>query len=161
MPGWIRLLVRFVTAIWCRSVETVGVQHVPRGGVPLIVVANHENGLIDPLLIASRLPIAPRFLAKSTLWKNPVLKFLFMLGRVVPVHRKQDAAEGADMKKNAETFEIAGRVLAPSQLAYPGTDVAHERRPMCRPFGVGRGIEVLEVRGHRELDVHEEHVAAR
>ena len=111
MPGWIRLLVRFVTAIWCRSIETTGRQHVPRG-VPLIVVANHENGLIDPLLIASGLPVAPRFLAKSTLWKNPVLRFFFGLANVVPVPRKQDAAEGADMKMNVEMFEIAGGVLA-------------------------------------------------
>ena len=137
MPGWIRLLVRFVTAIWCRSVETVGVQHVPRGGVPLIVVANHENGLIDPLLIASRLPVAPRFLAKSTLWKNPVLRFLFMLGRVVPVHRKQDAAEGADMKKNAETFEIAGRVLAQKGVLALFPEGQSHNEPELQPLKTG------------------------
>lgn len=136
MPGWIRLLVRFVTAIWCRSVETVGVQHVPRG-VPLIVVANHENGLIDPLLIASRLPVAPRFLAKSTLWKNPVLRFLFMLGRVVPVHRKQDAAEGADMKKNAEMFEVAGAVLAKKGVLALFPEGQSHNEPELQPLKTG------------------------
>lgn len=136
MPGWIRLLVRFVTAIWCRSVETTGRQHVPRG-VPLIVVANHENGLIDPLLIASGLPVAPRFLAKSTLWKNPVLRFFFWLGNVVPVHRKQDAAEGADMKKNVEMFEIAGGVLAKNGVLALFPEGQSHNEPQLQPLKTG------------------------
>lgn len=136
MPGWIRLLVRFVTAIWCRSVETTGRQHVPRG-VPLIVVANHENGLIDPLLIASGLPVAPRFLAKSTLWKNPVLRVFFWLGNVVPVHRKQDAAEGADMRKNVEMFEIAGGVLAKNGVLALFPEGQSHNEPQLQPLKTG------------------------
>src|SRR5688500_4231864 len=136
MPGWIRLLVRFVTAIWCRSIETTGAQQVPRA-VPLIVVANHENGLVDPLLIASRLPLKPRFLAKSTLWKNPVLRFLFFLGRVVPVHRKQDAGEGADMKKNAETFDVAGRVLSSGGVLALFPEGLSHNEPQLQPLKTG------------------------
>lgn len=136
MPFWVRWLVKLVVAVWCRSVETQGRQNVPKG-VPLLVVANHENGLIDPLLIASRLPIAPRFLAKSTLWKNPVMRFFFFLGRVVPVHRKQDAGEGADMKKNAETFQVAGLVLAKKgALAIFPEGISHNE-PELQPLKTG------------------------
>lgn len=143
MPGWIRLFVKLVTAVWCRSVETVGVQNVPRG-VPILVVANHENGLIDPLLIASRLPVGPRFLAKNTLWKNPVLRFLFWLGRVVPVHRKQDAGEGADMKKNAETFEIAAAVLASGGVLAIFPEGQSHNEPQLQPLKTGAARIALE-----------------
>ena len=136
MPGWIRLLVRLITRIWCRSIETVGIQNVPRG-VPLIVVANHENGLIDPMLVASALPVAPRFLAKSTLWGNPVLRFFFWLGRAVPVHRKQDVGEGADMSRNRETFEIAGGVLAKGGVLSIFPEGQSHNEPELQPLKTG------------------------
>jgi 1-acyl-sn-glycerol-3-phosphate acyltransferase len=111
VPAAIRALVRLLLSIWFRRVEVIDASGVPLAG-PRLVIANHENALVDPLLVAGYLPVAPRFLAKSTLWKNPVLAFLFGLGRVIPVYRRQDAAEGADPKENEKMFRTAGAVLA-------------------------------------------------
>lgn len=111
MPGWLRAFVRFVLGIWFRRVEVVGAAGAPSRG-PLIVIANHENGLLDPMLIAGYLPIGPRFLGKSTLWKIPVLWPFLKLARVVPVQRRKDEAEGGgDMSKNQEMFAVAAKVL--------------------------------------------------
>ncbi|HVO30581.1 MAG TPA: 1-acyl-sn-glycerol-3-phosphate acyltransferase [bacterium] len=110
MPLWLRALIRFVLGIWFRSVEIVGAQNSPRAG-PLLVVANHENGLLDPMLVAGYLPLAPRFLGKSTLWKIPVLWPFLVAARVLPVQRKQDQGEGADMSKNAEMFQKVADAL--------------------------------------------------
>ncbi|MBV8200300.1 MAG: hypothetical protein JOZ15_06720, partial [Acidobacteria bacterium] len=48
-------LARLVARIFFREIEVVGAARLPHEG-PLVVVANHQNGMIDPLLIAASLP---------------------------------------------------------------------------------------------------------
>ncbi|HXT52608.1 MAG TPA: 1-acyl-sn-glycerol-3-phosphate acyltransferase, partial [Thermoanaerobaculia bacterium] len=83
----------------------------------LLYVANHNNGLVDPLLVMAFLPGRPRFLAKDTLWRNPVLRPFLALGRVIPIFRPQDAAsavgDGAPRRgaANEESFRRCREVL--------------------------------------------------
>ena len=80
------------------------------GDGPLLVVANHHNSLVDPALVLARLPRAPSFLAKSTLWEMPGLRILLDAAASIPVYRRQDA--GADTSRNEETFARCHEVLA-------------------------------------------------
>lgn len=94
-------LTRLLARVFYREVVVRGLPNLPEGG-PLVLVANHGNSLVDPLLLIACLPRRIRFLAKSTLWQNPVLVPLLTLAGAVPVHRRQD---GEDMSKNRDTFE--------------------------------------------------------
>ncbi|GAA4018968.1 hypothetical protein GCM10022408_36130 [Hymenobacter fastidiosus] len=62
---------------------------------PLLLVSNHPNTLMDPLVVAAnrRAPIA--FLAKSTFFKNPVSRAIFTSGNCIPIYRRQDAESDA------------------------------------------------------------------
>jgi glycerol-3-phosphate O-acyltransferase/dihydroxyacetone phosphate acyltransferase len=73
-----------------RTVEVVGAQRVPRDR-PVIIVANHFNGLFDAVLLAIIVRGVPRFLAKATLWRSPLLRPLLALAGLVPVYRPEDA----------------------------------------------------------------------
>lgn len=95
--------------IFFRHVKVQGLERVPRG-VPLVLVANHHNSLIDPLLLLAHLDARPRTLAKSTLWDIPLLRTLLNLGGVIPVYRRQD--EGTDISRNRETFGKCHEELA-------------------------------------------------
>ncbi len=106
---WLVRLARILTGLFFRRIESVGAEHVPRTG-PLLVVANHHNSLVDPALVLARLPRAPRFLAKSTLWKLPGLRVLLDAAGSIPVYRRQDAGE--DTARNEETFARCHEVLA-------------------------------------------------
>ncbi len=116
------LLARTLARVFYRSVEVTGLENVPTDG-PVLFVANHANSLVDPLLLYARLPRRARFLAKSTLWKNPLLMPILVLAGAVPVYRKQD---GTDMSKNQDTFakcyeELAGGgaiALFPEGISY-------------------------------------------
>lgn len=79
---------------------------VPRDGVYL-VVANHPNGLIDPVLVRILLRRRPAFLAKSTFWDNPVSRWTMLASHALPVYR---AHEG-DTAKNDETFRLCRELL--------------------------------------------------
>lgn len=90
--------------LFFRRIETVNAESVPTG-TGVIFVMNHPNGLVDPALVFVALPRRISFLAKSTLFKMPVISFLLKTVEALPVYRKMDA--GADISKNQDTFRAA------------------------------------------------------
>ena len=94
--------------LFFRRIETVNADRVPKG-TGVIFVMNHPNGLIDPALVFVALPRKISFLAKSTLFRMPVISFLLRTVEALPLYRKIDAGE--DVSKNLKTFELAHELL--------------------------------------------------
>ncbi len=94
--------------LFFRRIETVNESAVPtKGG--LIFALNHPNGLIDPALVFVALPRKISFLAKSTLFRMPVISYLLRTVEALPLYRKIDAGE--DISKNQKTFELCRDLL--------------------------------------------------
>jgi 1-acyl-sn-glycerol-3-phosphate acyltransferase len=104
MASLARLLVR----IFFRSVELEGGDNLPGHG-PVVVVANHTNGLVDGLLLMAALGRYPRFLGKSTLFRIPPLWPFLKFAGVIPVVRASDGDAGA---RNASAFGTCREILA-------------------------------------------------
>ena len=107
-------LARLALRGFYRRLEVVGAEHVPRD-VPLLVVANHFNALLDAVLVMHALGRLPRFVAKAALWRPPWARPLLWLAGMVPVQRPQD---GGDTDANHGMFTstaeelLAGRTVA-------------------------------------------------
>ena len=69
---------------------------------PTIIVANHPNGLVDPVLLFSRTRRPLHLLAKAPLFDMPVLGAVIRSFGALPVWRAQD---GADTALNERTFD--------------------------------------------------------
>jgi 1-acyl-sn-glycerol-3-phosphate acyltransferase len=127
-------ILRFAMRVYFRRVEVVGIEHVPLD-TPVIFVLNHPNALVDPAFLLYLAPRRVSFLAKSPLFRMPVLGFFVRAMECIPVYRKQD--EGEDVSKNREMF-VAARAL----LARGGTigicpeGVSHDE-PRLRPIKTG------------------------
>ncbi len=104
------LLIVFGTALkfFFRRIQTVNSEVVP-DGTGVVFVVNHPNGLIDPAMLFFALPRRISFLAKSTLFKMPVISFLLKTVDALPIYRHIDAGE--DVSKNLRTFEAARDLL--------------------------------------------------
>ncbi len=110
--NWTRRLVHLILSIalrlFFRRIEIGGARFVPTDE-PLIFVSNHPNGLIDPALIFCALPRRISFLAKSTLFRIPVISFLVNAVESLPLYRRVDTDE--DITKNRITFERCHALL--------------------------------------------------
>lgn len=94
--------------VFFRRIETVNAENVP-AGTGVIFVMNHPNGLIDPALVFVSLPRRISFLAKSTLFRMPVIGFILRTIGALPLYRRIDAGE--DVSKNQKTFELCRELL--------------------------------------------------
>ena len=79
---------------------------VPSQGAS-IIVANHPNGLLDPLMMLHLTHRPIRFLAKEPLFRMPVVGQLLKLAQALPVYRKQDGYSGSDNQSMFRTIESA------------------------------------------------------
>lgn len=99
MKAAVLALVRALVGLFYRRIEVSGLENVPREG-PVLLIANHNNGLVDPMVVLWALPRPVVFVAKSTLWRIPVLRSLLDLLGCVPVVRRGE--EDREISPNVE-----------------------------------------------------------
>ena len=127
-------ILRFAMRIYFRRVEVVGLEHVPRKS-PVIFVLNHPNALVDPAFLLCLAPRRVSFLAKSPLFRAPILGYFVRALDCLPVYRQQD--EGEDVSRNREMFVAARELLARGgTIGICPEGVSHDE-PRLRPIKTG------------------------
>lgn len=109
MLYWIlRPVCRLILWIFFRKIEVQGIKNLPEKG-PLILAGNHPNMLLDALLLAAYSSRKVHYLAKSTLFKNPLSRMFLSSCGVIPLYRRMD--NPAEMEKNQSSFEACYKIL--------------------------------------------------
>ncbi len=134
-----RAFLRLVLRVFFRGVEIVGLERLPLGH-PMVLVANHLNGLVDALLLLGALPVYPRTLGKSTLWKNPLVRPFVTLAGSIPVYRHQDQVDTA---QNEETFRRCHDLLAAGGALALFPEGKSHNEPALQPLKTGIARIVL------------------
>jgi glycerol-3-phosphate O-acyltransferase/dihydroxyacetone phosphate acyltransferase len=121
--------------------QVLGLEHLPVStAVPLLLVANHPNGLLDPLLLALVVGRPVRFLAKSTFFKHPLGRLAMSCFDAIPVYRAQDLprAEAADRgSRNEASFEASRQALAEGAWLAVFPEGTSHSDPQLRPLKTG------------------------
>jgi 1-acyl-sn-glycerol-3-phosphate acyltransferase len=104
----LRLVVKLALHIYFRRIRVFGKENLPKDKA-VIIVCNHQNALIDPLMIATHTQLKPYFLTRASAFKNPIAAKLLDFIRMIPIFRVRDGIE--NMGKNKETFEKSVNVL--------------------------------------------------
>jgi 1-acyl-sn-glycerol-3-phosphate acyltransferase len=144
------MIYRLVRALWraalfafFRRIDVQGRERVPARGAVLIV-ANHTNAFVDPLLIVTELQRPVTLTAKSTLRRNPLLAWVIRALNVIEFQRSQDRQEGADPRKNVAAFaECVARLAEGGCIVIFPEGVSHSDLAL-RPFKTGAARIALE-----------------
>ena len=138
-------LCRLVSRIFFRRIEIEGLDRLPAAG-PLLIVSNHGNSLIDPMVLLAFVPRRQRFLAKSTLWDLAVLRPFLAMADPIPVYRQQDA--GADTSRNVEAFAECWEALANRQAITLFPEGKSHGEPSLQPLKTGAARITLDAEAH-------------
>jgi glycerol-3-phosphate O-acyltransferase / dihydroxyacetone phosphate acyltransferase len=112
---WLYRAMPLISELAVRSYYRVSVAgaRIPTDG-PVLLVANHNNSLVDPALVAAMAGRNVRFLAKATLFTHPLIGWLIKGVGSVPVYRQQD--DPKLVSQNLDTFRDVHRVLASGDM---------------------------------------------
>jgi 1-acyl-sn-glycerol-3-phosphate acyltransferase len=123
-----------VIRFWVR-LDCQGLNHVPRQG-PVIIAANHIS-YFDPLCLGVFIDAAGRevrFLAKSELYRNPLLGWVLRSAGQIPVYRESRDAARSLQDAVAAMREGAAVVIYPEGTTTRNPDFS----PMKAKTGVAR-----------------------
>lgn len=135
-----RKFCQIVVAVFYRHYEVDGLQHLS-GKQPILLCANHANALADAVVlqaISSRL-IHP--LARSGLFKNPLLWPVLKMIQAVPIFRRQD--KGSDTAKNQDSFSRCYDFFKRGEILLIFPEGQSHSDPSLRPLKTGAARMLL------------------
>ncbi len=140
----VHAIISIALRLFFRRIEAVSVENVPPTGA-IIFVLNHPNGLVDPALVFVSLSRRVSFLAKSTLYDNPIGAFLLRSFEILPVYRRIDT--GTESVKNSSTFENCFELLARGRcIAIFPEGISHDQTKL-QPIKTGAARIALSALG--------------
>lgn len=130
----IKKCTQFAFFLYYRKVLLLGTENIPSNR-PLLLLPNHQNALLDPLILAAYSKRKPYFLTRSDVFANSILRTFFDLLRMMPIYRIRDGR--ANLGKNQAIFDRCARLLVQggSLVLFPEGDHNIQRR--VRPLSKG------------------------
>ncbi len=151
-PGWIYEAVRLVLtpiAVLLYRERAIGAENVPAEG-PVILAPNHFSNM-DHFFAGVYLRRKIRFMAKSQLFGNPILNYIFRVGGVFPVRRGHQDEEA--FKTAHAILDRGGCVLMYCEGGRSRTGELGEPRAGVGRLALESGVPVVPVAIHGSLGV--------
>ena len=154
----LRQLAKVALRWYYRDIEIVGAERVP-DGVPMLVVANHPNAVVDPMLAATTISRRLTFTGKATLFGNPFLRAFLRAVGMVPLRRasderaRRDAGAPPDPTRNADAFRAVIDALSERKAVLIFPEGKSHDDPAIAPLKTGTARMALQARaaGVRDL----------
>jgi 1-acyl-sn-glycerol-3-phosphate acyltransferase len=131
-----RGLARVALFLFFRRIEVEAAEDVAPAG-PLLLVPNHANALVDPLVVMTALDRRLTVTAKNVLARNPLLRGLMAALGVVTFHRREDVGKGADRRQNVRSLAQCRAILADGGALCIFPEGVSHSDPQLRDFHLG------------------------
>jgi 1-acyl-sn-glycerol-3-phosphate acyltransferase len=112
----------------------------------VLLVANHPNSLLDPMVVQAAARRQVRFLAKAPLWDDPKTAWLMRFGRAIPVYRASD--DPTKLARNAAMFEAVHAALAVGDAVGLFPEGISHSEPSIAPLKTGAARIALGAAAH-------------
>ncbi|MCB2207509.1 MAG: 1-acyl-sn-glycerol-3-phosphate acyltransferase [Bacteroidetes bacterium] len=140
--------------IFYRKIDILNIQNIPKKG-HLIFTPNHQNALMDALAVLCTVDRRTVFLARSDIFKKPIVASILYFLKILPIYRIRDGYEL--LKKNKEIFQKTTDVITNDRCALvilPEGNHAGVRRLRPLKKGFARIAFQTEEANNYSLDIH-------
>jgi 1-acyl-sn-glycerol-3-phosphate acyltransferase len=101
----LRPLVKAGTLLFHRKIVIAGAHHIPSDG-PVLLVANHQNAMLDPVILCVLFDRQLHWLTRSDVFANRNVRKILFQFNMLPVYRERDRARVPDWsERNQRTFD--------------------------------------------------------
>lgn len=144
--------VMFIHRLFYKSIIVEGKENIPESG-PVIYAPNHQNALMDPMLVLHATGKQIVFLARADIFSNSFLSSVFRWLKILPVYRIRDGKK--NLSKNDESFDMIVDVLEHKMPVgiFPEAAHSNKRRLLNLKKGIPRVAFLCEERNNFELGV--------
>lgn len=137
---WARCIIA-CTPIWRSKVD--GLKHI-KPGQQYLVMCNHQS-LLDILIVAARLPVLFRFLAKKELFSIPFMGWHMSMAKYIPVERTSKTSRHRALMQIDEWLARGSSILFfPEGTRTPDGEI-HDFRPAAFKIASDRGVTILPI----------------
>lgn len=130
----LKLYVFVSSYLYFRKLRVNGRQNIPRKG-PLIFVINHQNALLDALLLSVLSWRNPHFLTRADIFNHPLIDKFLRGSKMLPVYRIRDGF--SSLRRNDVIFESAKNILMRGGVVGLFPEGSHSLYYKIRPLKKG------------------------
>ncbi|TXD38258.1 hypothetical protein FRC98_05010 [Lujinxingia vulgaris] len=104
----VRFLAQGSVRLYFYDIQVVGQENIPQNQ-PMILAANHPNSIMDTVLLATESPFRINYMARSGIFKHPVVRAVLNGVGVIPIYRASEL--GGQPARNQNSFYRAFELL--------------------------------------------------
>ena len=104
---WIVRILRVLNHLYFVDIRSARLERVPETG-PVILAANHPSSALDAVILSTQVRRPINYLARSGLFRFPLLAALFRALGVIPIYRPHEVSDHSDRNQDifAQVFDL-------------------------------------------------------
>lgn len=117
-----------------KKILVYGMENIPKDKA-VFLLPNHQNALIDPLLVATTIKGFANYLTRANVFDHPFLEKLLKFFGLIPIYRIRDGY--SSLNKNQEVFDHCVDLLYENEMLLAFPEASHNIQRRVRPLSKG------------------------
>ena len=130
----VRAYLRLGLFFYFKKITVANANCIPKNEAVLFL-GNHQNALLDALLIATKTNRFSYFLTRASVFSNPLVRKILKNLRLLPVYRIRDG--WANLTKNNTVFSQSSELLSKQEALVIFPEGSHNLKRTVRPLSKG------------------------
>ncbi|MBT8253448.1 MAG: 1-acyl-sn-glycerol-3-phosphate acyltransferase [Bacteroidia bacterium] len=150
---FLRTYMRIGLFFYMKSIRFHGIQHIPTDK-PTLILCNHQNALIEALILAVNLPKYGYFLTRASVFKIAWISRFLKGIKMLPVYRIRDGWH--NLENNKSIFHECVDILSKNEILVLFPEGSHNLVRRVRPLSKGFTrivFEFFETHPNREIQL--------
>lgn len=132
----LRPIVKTAIRVFYKRLTIIGEQNMPKGNTPVMLVSNHQNGMMDPILLCVIEKKQLHWLTRADIFQKPLISKILHALNMLPVYRPKDKISNST-ERNKAIFQEAHRRIGAGNIISVFPEGNHGSKKRLRPIKTG------------------------